>query len=129
MRSFSTTKLIALNILLIVFAMSPVLAHSACFMGSPPADSSANVDFHMVMADMSMADSQAPCHGQEINDNSRQGLDSENQCCTACSLLVIPPSTVKHIAEKQSQVIPGTLTLMVSRTTEIAFRPPINHLL
>ena len=131
MRSFSARKLIILNALVIVFAVSPVLAHSACFMGSPPAESPSSADTHieMDMADMIMADNQAPCHGQEVDDNGRLGQDSKNQCCTACSPAVIPASRAKNTSTRQPQEIPLPSVSLVSRAIEIAFRPPIKNLL
>jgi hypothetical protein len=131
MRSFSVRKLIVLNALVIVFAMSPVLAHSACFMGSGPAEPPSSADTHieMDMADMIMADNQAPCHGQEVDDNGRLGQDSKNQCCTACSPAVIPASRAKNTSTRQPQEIPLPSVSLVSRAIEIAFRPPIKNLL
>ena len=131
MRSFSVRKLIVLNALIIVFAMSPVLAHSACFMGSGPAEPPSSADTHieMDMADMIMADNQAPCHGQEVDDNGQLGQDSKTQCCTACSLAVILASRAKNTSTRQQQVIPIQSVSMVIRSIEIAFRPPIKYLL
>ena len=128
MRSFSVRKLIVLNALVIVFAMSPVLAHSACFMGSGP-PSSADTHIEMDMADMIMADNQAPCHGQEVDDNGQLGQDSKTQCCTACSLAAILASRAKNTSTRQQQIIPIQSVSMVIRSIEIAFRPPIKYLL
>jgi len=128
MRSFSVRKLIVLNALIIVFAMSPVLAHSACFMGSGP-PSSADTHIEMDMADMIMADNQAPCHGQEVDDNGQLGQDSKTQCCTACSLAAILASRAKNTSTRQQQIIPIQSVSMVIRSIEIAFRPPIKYLL
>jgi hypothetical protein len=89
----------------------------------------ADTHIEMDMADMIMADNQAPCHGQEVDDNGQLGQDSKTQCCTACSLAAILASRAKNTSTRQQQIIPIQSVSMVIRSIEIAFRPPIKYLL
>ena len=124
MTSYSKSRFILLNVLVIVFTMNAVLAHSACFMDMAPAEQNANVEMNMDSSNM-------PCHTQDSSqaDGPDQSTESaKKECCSACSVIVITVDAVKPITATHTDKIHATLISFVTRTLEIPFRPPINHL-
>jgi hypothetical protein len=121
MKPNSKRRFIVLNLLMIVFTMNAVLAHSACFMGVAPAEQSPSAEIALQQGDM-------PCHQQNNPDSDNQEAPTPNQCCSACSIMHITVDTLNQVTEKHSQKVNIALISLITHTPEIPFRPPINSL-
>jgi hypothetical protein len=135
MKTRSSYMSALLNILVIVFTMNATLAHSTCTMSSTAnsADSSTELSQQAdqsVHSGMSMAtqSSAMPCH--EKNDSGTASSDSTslNQCCSDCSVFSLPVDSTKAIPTEHPKIASIALTLTISRSIELPFRPPTNHL-
>jgi hypothetical protein len=124
MTSYSKSRFILLNVLVIVFTMNAVLAHSACFMDMASAEQNANVEMNMHNGNM-------PCHTQDSSQADGPGESTEStkkECCSVCSVMVITVDSAKPFTATHTDKIDVTLDSSITRTLEIPFRPPINHL-
>jgi hypothetical protein len=107
-----------LNVLIILFSMNTMLAHSNCF-----------VDFSAAEQDLSAQqnshDSNMPCHTE---DKSQIKESIKKDCCSVCSILVLTPDRAESTLVAQAVMIDIPLLSLTIRTLEIPFRPPISHL-
>ena len=109
MTSYSKSRFILLNVLVIVFTMNAVLAHSACFMDMAAAEQNANVEINMRHTAICLVTRKIAVQADGPGESTES---TKKECCSACSVMVLTVDSSKAITATHTDKIDVTSGLI-----------------